>query len=87
MLQYDFEIIYKSVKSNTNAISRIPNLEYSLTTSVCELDDKQQFLNAQKEDSELNELFLAINSGETNKRTEKLEKNVSLVDMVHYTKL
>ena len=67
MLQYDFEIIYKPDKSNTNAdaISRIPNLEYTLTISVCELDDKQQFLNAQKEASELNELFLAINSGET----------------------
>ena len=74
LLQYDFEIIYKPGKSNTNAdaISRIPNLEYTLTTSVCELDDKQQFLNAFLNS---NELFLAINSRESNKHTNKIRKN------------
>ena len=77
LLQYDFDIIYKTGKSNTNAdaISRIPNLEYTLVTTVCDVEDKQKFLQAQKDDSELKEIFLAINSEKTDRRTRKIRQN------------
>ena len=77
LLQYDFEIIYKTGKSNSNAdaISRIPNLDYTLVTTVCEVDEKQKFLQAQHDDSELEKIFLALNSEKTDRSTRKIKQN------------